>query len=107
MIARARERVARFGERAKVILTDGALEINAPAGSVDRFVSTYVLDLLLPGEIRSLLKEAHRVLAQYGRLGVVSLTRGRTPLTSGYLGLDATACHQPGAGRRLPPDRAA
>ena len=40
-----------------------------------------VRHLLPPEEIRSLLKEAHRVLAQDGRLCVVSLTRGRTPLS--------------------------
>jgi SAM-dependent methyltransferase len=77
----ARERLARFGNRAMVVLTDGSSEVRAADGSVDRFVSNYVLDLLPAEEIHSLLAEAHRVLAKDGRLCLISLTHGKTRLS--------------------------
>jgi len=45
--------------------------------SFDRFVATYVLDLLRPDDVRELVSEAHRVLEPEGRLCLASLTRGR------------------------------
>jgi ubiquinone/menaquinone biosynthesis C-methylase UbiE len=83
MVALARDRVAPFGRRAEIRQTDGAPRIEAPAGSFDRFVTTYVLDLLSLDEIRALLDEAHRVLAPGGRLGVASLTHGRSGVARG------------------------
>lgn len=80
MVALARARVARFGARAEVRQTDGAPRIEAPDGAFDRFVSTYVFDLLPEPEIRLLLAEAHRVLAPGGLLGVAGLTYGRRGL---------------------------
>jgi SAM-dependent methyltransferase len=73
MVALARERVARFGARAEIRQSDGTPRIEAPSGSFDRFVSTYVLDLLPEGEIDALLAEAHRLLAPGGLLGVAGL----------------------------------
>jgi len=78
MVGLARARIAPFGARAEIRQTDGAPRIDAPDGSFDRFVSSYVLDLLPADEIRSLLEEAQRVLAPGGRLGVASLTRGQS-----------------------------
>jgi ubiquinone/menaquinone biosynthesis C-methylase UbiE len=78
MIALARDRVAPFGRRAEIRQTDGAPRIEAPGGSFDRFVTTYVLDLLSAEEIRTLLAEARRVLVPGGLLGIASLTRGRS-----------------------------
>lgn len=76
MVGLARERVARFGARAEVRQSDGALRIDAPDGAFDRFLSTYVFDLLPEPEIRQLLTEAHRVLSPGGLLGVAGLTPG-------------------------------
>jgi ubiquinone/menaquinone biosynthesis C-methylase UbiE len=76
MVGLARARVAPFGARAEVRQTEGAPRIEAPDGSFDRFVSTYVLDLLPEPEIRLLLDEAQRVLAPRGLLGVAGLTHG-------------------------------
>ncbi len=78
MVTLATARLAGFGHRARVVLTDGAMRIDAPAGSIDRVISTYVLDLLSVADIRALLAEAHRVLARDGRLCVVSAAPGRT-----------------------------
>ena len=76
MVGLARARVAPFGARAEIRQTEGAPRIEAPDGSFDRLLSTYVLDLLPEPEIRMLLDEAHRVLAPRGLLGVASLTHG-------------------------------
>jgi ubiquinone/menaquinone biosynthesis C-methylase UbiE len=78
MVELARGLIAPFESRAEIRQTDGTPRIEAPDGSFDRFVSSYVLDLLPADEIRMLLEEAHRVLAPGGRLGVASLTRGRS-----------------------------
>jgi ubiquinone/menaquinone biosynthesis C-methylase UbiE len=83
MVELARARTAPFGERAEIRQTDGTPQIEAPAGSFDRFVTTYVLDLLPAAEIDALLAEAQRLLAPGGRLGVASLTRGRSGVARG------------------------
>jgi len=76
MVELARERLRPFGERAEVRRTDGAPRIPAADGAFDRFVSTYVLDLLPEDAIAGLLSEAHRVLEPGGRLGVAGLGPG-------------------------------
>jgi ubiquinone/menaquinone biosynthesis C-methylase UbiE len=78
MVRLARARLARFGARAQVVLTAGDTRLPAATSGFDRFFSTYVLDLLAEEEIRSVLDEAHRVLAPGGLLGLVSLTHGFT-----------------------------
>lgn len=78
MVGLARARLARWNERVAIDLSDGAPRTDAPAGSVDRFVSTYVLDLLSTEDIRDVLAEAHRLLSVGGRLCVVSATHGRS-----------------------------
>ena len=50
-----------------------------PDASFDRFVATYVLDLLSPDDIQIVLEEAHRLLAPDGLLCLASLTTGATP----------------------------
>ena len=79
MVRLARSRLARFEERVTVRQTDGSLQLGEHAGSCDRFVSNYVLDLLSPADMAQLLSEAHRLLVAEGRLYLVSLTRGATP----------------------------
>ena len=61
--------------------TDGSLQFAERSGSFDRFVSNYVLDLLSVPDIVQLRACAHRLLVAGGRLCLVSLTRGSTPLT--------------------------
>jgi ubiquinone/menaquinone biosynthesis C-methylase UbiE len=79
MVALARKRLAPFGERAEVVQTDGSPPVSEPAGSRDRFVSNYVLDLLAEDDIRAVVREAHRVLEPGGLLCVASLTGGIGP----------------------------
>lgn len=81
MVARARNRLAPFAHRASVRHTDGRLAIPAARGAYDGVLTTYVLDLLPPADIRRFVAEAHRVLSEGGRLYVAGLTQGTTPLT--------------------------
>lgn len=76
MTGLARECLAFYAERAEVRLCDGAAESGEPAASFDRFVSSYVLDLLPEAEIRALLREARHILKPGGILVLVGLTLG-------------------------------
>ncbi|MGE5181555.1 MAG: class I SAM-dependent methyltransferase [Acidobacteriota bacterium] len=78
MVDLAREHVRPWRDRADVRLGDGSLRLPLPDRSCDRFVSTYVLDLLTEDDIRTALDEAHRVLVPGGRLCLASLTFGQT-----------------------------
>ena len=78
MIRLAQARLARFGSRVQVWQTDGPLRFEAASGSYDRFVSTYVADLLSASDIAEMLSEAHRLLRPEGLLCLVSLTPGPT-----------------------------
>ena len=79
MVTLARERLARWRDRARVEQSDGSPAIHTPDGTFDRFMSTYVFDLLSSEDIAAVLAEARRVLAPAGLLCLVSATHGRTP----------------------------
>lgn len=81
MVAIATDRLAPFGERAKVHATDGTIPLPVPDASVDRVLSTYVLDLLSEADIAVFLADAHRVLAPGGKLCLVGLTFGERGLS--------------------------
>src|SRR5205807_415081 len=68
MAALARRRLEPFGSRAQVRLTNGSTPLEVQHRSFDRFVSTYVFDLLSGEAIDRVLKEAHRILAPEGLL---------------------------------------
>jgi SAM-dependent methyltransferase len=74
MATLASERLARWRDRATVTTADGTDRVPVPAGSVDRFVSNYVFDLLSPEAARAALDEAHRVLPPGGLLCAAGLT---------------------------------
>ena len=76
MVCLARERLAPFGSRAEVVLTDGSPPLGEPAASRDRFVSNYVLDLLSEEDIIAVVREAHRILEPEGLLCLSSLSTG-------------------------------
>lgn len=76
MVRLARERLASFGARAEVVLTDGSPPVAERAASRDRFVSNYVLDLLSGDDIAAVVREAHRILEPGGLLCLSSLSTG-------------------------------
>ena len=78
MVGLARDRLARFGHRAEVHRVDGSPALDFEAESFDRFVSTYVFDLLAIEDIHRVLQEAWRILVPGGLIGLTSLTHGFT-----------------------------
>lgn len=81
VVALANERLARWGANASVAQGDGTARLPVEDGSCDRFVSTYVFDLLSEDQMHKALGEAKRVLAPGGLLCTVSVTLGRSPLS--------------------------
>ena len=78
MISLAEQRLRSYGERVKLVQSSGEIHIEAADHSVDRVVSTYVLDLLSDVDIKAFATEARRVLKPEGKLCLVSLTQGTT-----------------------------
>lgn len=81
MVRLAKDRLRPFAARAGVRQSDGTPRIDAEDDTFDRFISTYVFDLLSDDDVRAMLTEARRVLKPGGLLGLVSLTDGLGPLS--------------------------
>lgn len=72
----AKRRLEVYGERAQVVLSDGAVRFPLPEHSADRVVSSYVLDLLSEADIERFFSESHRVMMPGGKVCIASLVRG-------------------------------
>jgi SAM-dependent methyltransferase len=81
MVQLTRKRVVPFGARASVVRTDGRPRVPLPPTSCDRFVSTYVLDLLSNQDLSPTLAQAWKVLKHDGLLCLTGLTYGTTLLS--------------------------
>ena len=81
MVAIAQQRLAVFGERAVVVRGNGALELPCGRNGCDRVIAAYVLDLLGTGDSRAFIREAYRVLARGGLIGIAGLTHGENPVS--------------------------
>ena len=81
MIQLASSILAPFSQRATVTLASEEITVPTENNSTDRFVSSYVLDLLTPESISKVLREAHRTLQSDGLLCLVSLTKGLSPIS--------------------------
>ncbi len=81
MTSIAAARLARYAERATVVLGDGSRHFPLADHSVERVVAAYVMDLLPEAGIEHAIGEAHRVLVPGGRLCLVALTTGEGLLT--------------------------
>lgn len=90
MVGLARERLAPWADRATVHLVDGGPP-GAPEASCDRFVSTYVFDLLSEADARGTLEAARRMLRPGGLLCLAGLAPGHTAVSravaAGWRGL--------------------
>jgi len=86
MVQLATERLKSFGPRAMVTLTPTEADIPVGDDSIDRFVSTYVLDLLPQAAAKKVLGEAYRVLQADGLLCLVSITQGTTLISRLVMG---------------------
>jgi SAM-dependent methyltransferase len=78
MVQLTRSRLVRHGARASVVRTDGRPRVPLPPMSSDRFISTYVLDLLSTQDISRTLAQAWMVLRPGGLLCLTGLTYGTT-----------------------------
>jgi ubiquinone/menaquinone biosynthesis C-methylase UbiE len=87
MVGIARERLAPYGTRASVTQTDGSPRLPLADASCDRFVSTYVFDLLTGSHIEAVVKEAHRLLSPDGLLCITSLTHGQGMVSKSLMAL--------------------
>ncbi len=76
MIGLASRRLARFGVRAEVALSEGGPPASEPSGHYDRWVSNFVFDLLSEADIAAVLAEAHRMLKPGGLLCLAGLGTG-------------------------------
>jgi len=81
MVDLAKRRIALHGDRVRVALSDGSVRFPLRDQSVDRIVSSYVLDLLSESDIRQFFAEAHRSLTTGGKVCLASLTEGVAPLS--------------------------
>jgi len=81
MIQLASTRLAPFSSRASVTLATESVTIQVDDNSVDRFVSTYVLDLLPDENVKQVIHEAHRTLKADGLLCLAGVTEGTTHLS--------------------------
>jgi len=80
MLDIARKRLEPFKDRLELRLSDGGVTFDFPDMSFDRYVASYVLDLLSGEKIARAIAEAHRILAPEGKLCVTALTEGKGPL---------------------------
>jgi ubiquinone/menaquinone biosynthesis C-methylase UbiE len=92
MVELTRRRLVTFGARASVILTDGRPRVPLPPASCDRFVCTYVLDLLSSRDISRTLDHAWKVLRPDGLLCLAGLSYG-TNLLSRWVAASWLAIH--------------
>jgi len=73
----ARERLSVYSNRVAIFESGADVTFPFEDASVDRVISTYVLDLLREDMIRAFLSESRRVLSPNGLLCLVSLTNGK------------------------------
>lgn len=81
MIEIATRRLARWSGRTTVRQADGTTTLPYADAAFDRFVATYVLDLLPETVIGDVVGEAHRLLTRDGKFCVVASTEGVAPVS--------------------------
>jgi len=76
MLDLCKERMQPFADRIELKLSSGALPFDRASAWADRFISSYVLDLLPEVEISAVIMEAHRILTRGGLICLAGLTQG-------------------------------
>ncbi|GMR15992.1 MAG: class I SAM-dependent methyltransferase [Gammaproteobacteria bacterium] len=76
MVNLCKKNIEPYSIRAKCHINKGKPIIDLPEHYADRFIATYVLDLLTGKDIETLLNEAYRILLPGGYLCLASLTHG-------------------------------
>ena len=87
MVRLARERLHPSAARATIQLTDGSMRLPVDPARVDRFVSTYVLDLLSDRDVDMLIADMRRVLRPGGLACLAGLTSETSGLSRAVSGL--------------------
>jgi ubiquinone/menaquinone biosynthesis C-methylase UbiE len=83
MVRLSRDRLADWPRRARVLQVPGGHEaLPVTDGSMDRVLTTYVMDLMTAEDRAWTLEECHRVLGTGGLLCHAGLAPGEGPLTS-------------------------
>lgn len=77
MLKLTQNRLSHFDGRATLWKSSGEAVLPLEDESVDRFISTYVLDILSADEIHAVMSEARRVLKKDGLLCLTGLTYGK------------------------------
>lgn len=78
MLRLTAKRVEPWRDRCDVIRVDGTMPLPGDDGAFDRFIATYVLDLLASSEADAIIAEASRLLRPGGLLCLAGLTHGET-----------------------------
>lgn len=81
MVQIATQRLANWSGRAKVQQVDGTASLPYAEDAFDRFLATYVLDLLSDAAVVHVVSEARRLLRPNGKFCAVSSTKGLTPVS--------------------------
>lgn len=76
MVSVATKRLYPWRSRAKILEANGGAGLSYSGAAFDRFIVTYVFDLLPAETIRSVLRDAHRVLRPRGKLCAVVSSEG-------------------------------
>lgn len=98
MVRLAQQRLTPYSQRAEVALTGGGPPVGEPPESCDRFLSNYVFDLLSEEDIRSVLRNARRILRPNGLLCLTGLSTGVGPLSRAVAGVWSwIQAHRPSA----------
>jgi ubiquinone/menaquinone biosynthesis C-methylase UbiE len=87
MIQLAASLLKPFSQRATVTLISEGNDLHLSNNSIDRFVSSYVLDLLPQESVAKVLDGAHLALRPNGLLCLASLTKGITPISRFTMGV--------------------
>lgn len=86
MVAITQQRLAQWHERVRVTHVTGGPHLDYANGSFDRFVSTFVFDLLGEADAIELTSEAWRVLQPGGLICLLSITHGVTAFSRLLMG---------------------